>query len=106
MSGGGGRGEWRPIPKPPTTRGSKEDQRGDSGREGAPPGAPPDPCNLVENTNLNSPNRAVLTGLRVGDVLSIEFRPGPPRQLVATTSSGDVAGSITSPSMPQIIQCI
>jgi hypothetical protein len=65
----------------------------------------PDHCNIVETTNLNSVDRTVLATLRIGDVLSVVFLPGPPQRLVAQ-SAGRIAGSITSPSMPQIIQCI
>jgi hypothetical protein len=102
MSGSGGGGgnddTWRPTSKPvPRPKGGA----GDGGRE-----PPPDPCNITENTTLNSPDRTVLASLRVGDMLTVVFQPGPPRRLVAEQSPGVVAGSITSPSMLQIIQCI
>jgi hypothetical protein len=97
MSGGGGGGDtWRPEPKP-TPR-----PKGGGGGENV----PPDPCNIVETTTLNSPNRTVVTTLRTGDLLTVVFQAGPPQRLVAEHSSGATAGSITSPSMLQIIQCI
>jgi hypothetical protein len=46
-----------------------------------------------------------LATLRAGDILNVDFQPGPPRRLVAV-HAGSVAGSITSPHSPQIIQCI
>src|ERR1700693_3812498 len=103
MSGGGGGGDWRPEPKPPPER--KERDVGGGGGKGKVGGSPSDPCNIIETTSLNSVVRTVLTTLRVGDVLDVVFIPGPPQRLVAQ-ASGSIAGSITSPSMPQIIQCI
>ena len=44
--------------------------------------------------------------MRAGDVLDVMFQSGPPQRLLAQQPSGTVAGSITSPSMLQIIQCI
>lgn len=100
MSGGGGGGgdTWRPEPKPaPRPKGGSEDGGG---------AAPPDPCNITETTTLNSPNRTIVASLRVGDILAIVFQAGPPQRLVAEQSPGVIAGSITAPSMLQIIQCI
>jgi hypothetical protein len=88
MSGGGGGGggtaDWRPTGNV---------------------GGGNDPCNVVETTALNSPVRAVVSTLNTGDVLDIVFVPGPPQQLLAQ-HNGRLAGSITSPSMLQIINCI
>ena len=99
MSGGSSSGgEWRPEAKPiPRPKG-----QGDGGGGNV----PPDPCNITEVTNLNSVNRTVIAGLRPGDRLDVVFQAGPPQRLVAQTTAGVVAGSITSPSMLQIIQCI
>jgi hypothetical protein len=97
MSGpGGGDNTWRPTPTP------AEKTNGSSDRKSP----PPDPCNIVETTSLNSPNRTVISTLRSGDLLRIVFEAGPPQRLIAEQSAGVVAGSITSPSMLQIIQCI
>lgn len=97
MSGhGGGGGDWRENPKfiqPAKTGGGAT-------------GAVPDVCNISEVTNLNSVVRTVLSGLRVGDRLMVDFDPGPPQRLLAKTQAGAVVGSITSPSMLQFIQCI
>jgi hypothetical protein len=105
MSGSGGGGTWRPEPKPaPGRKGGAGG--GGSGTSGGGGGvSPPDPCNIIETTSLNSVVRTVLTTLRVGDVLDVVFIAGPPQRLVAQAAGG-IAGSITSPSMPQIIRCI
>jgi len=99
MSGGGGRrGEtWRPDPKP------IQKPKGAGGGEGA--GAA-NPCAISERTSLNSVDRTVLAGVHVGDMLAVVYLAGPPRRLVAQTVAGATVGSITSPSMPQFIQCI
>lgn len=65
-----------------------------------------DPCDIISLTNLNSPVPAVVTALRSGDVLDVHLQVGPPRILQARTSAGLVAGSITSPEMARIIECI
>ena len=97
--GGGGGGEWRDNPK--VIRPVK------TGGDGSDSGSSvPDACNISEVTNLNSVDRAVVSGLRNGDHLPVVFLPGPPQRLVAKTQQGTTAGSITSPSMLQIIQCI
>jgi hypothetical protein len=96
-SGSSGGGSWRPEPKPGQQVGSAE---GGGGREA------PDPCAIVEVTNLNSVDATVLRGVRLGDRLNVVYRTGPPIRLLAETPTGEVLGSITSPSMAQIIQCI
>jgi hypothetical protein len=98
MSGsGGGGGEWRSNPTVVQTP--------QSGKIGSKAGIP-DACNISEVTNLNSVDRTVISGLRVGDQLSVEFEAGPPQRLLAKTPQRATAGSITSPSMLQLIQCI
>ena len=100
MSGGGGGGgdfrePDRPAPRPTLGGGSGG---GDVG--------PGNPCHIIEVTNLNSVDRAVVAGLRPNDSLAVVYQAGPPQRLVATTAAGTIAGSITSPSMLQLIQCI
>lgn len=98
-SGGDGNHNWRPtaIPTGPEPR---------SGGSGENQGGEPGPCDITVDTPLNSPNPAVLAGLKVGDILTVRQLLGPPVLLVAETVSGQVAGSITSASMAQIISCI
>jgi hypothetical protein len=97
--GGGGGGTWRPDPAPPR---SSQGEKGGSGGVGG----GDDPCAISETTNLNSVDRAALASVSVGATLAVAYLPGPPRRLVAQTSVGTTVGSITSPSMPQFIQCI
>lgn len=93
--GGGGGGDWRPDPIQPRAR-----SKGDTG------GGAPDPCDISDLTNLNSVNRMVLATVTAGTVLQVQYDQGPPRRLLAVTANGAAVGSITSPSMPQIIQCM
>lgn len=67
---------------------------------------PIDQCDIAEGTKLDLPNRTALATVRVGDLLNIEFRPGPPPLLVAMAKTGSGAGSINSPSARQIMECI
>ena len=98
--GGGGGGVFRPV-KPVSTP-----TAGTAGGAAGGGIAPADPCNIIETTPLNSPNRTVLAGLRTGDTLNVVFDPGPPQRLLAQTQQGAAAGSITSPMMLQIMECI
>lgn len=104
MSGSdrGGGGEWRPVAKPPVS--APVDQAGAGDGRGI--GVAPDPCSIMERTNLNSVVRQVLATVRVGDFLDVVYLPGPPSRLVAQTTAGAIVGSITSPSLLQFIQCI
>ena len=100
-NGGGGddaplRPAAKPVPVAPRPGG-----QGDG--VGAPVGSP---CHIVERTKVNSPDPTVRATLRNGDTLSLEYDPGPPKRLLVRTPAGAILGSITSPSMPQLIQCI
>jgi hypothetical protein len=91
MSGGGGGDDtWRKPAKP----------------VGDTPSGDDDPCAIHEITTINSPDRTVLGALRVGDILDLVLEMGPPRRLLARAPKGQIAGSITSPSLAQIIRCI
>ena len=81
---------------------SEHPPRGGGSRDGGTAG---DPCNVVETTRLNSPDKGVLVTLREGDVLEIKLREEAPRRLLAKRGN-NVAGSITSPKHSQIVQCI
>jgi hypothetical protein len=94
MSSGGGPDD---DPRPPTPKVPKGGGGG---------GDPKDPCAIFERTRLNSPDKAVLATLRLGDVLKLELKDGRPVLLLAVDSRGRTAGSITSPMLPQIIACI
>ncbi|RQR53174.1 hypothetical protein DIE18_30685 [Burkholderia sp. Bp9125] len=90
---------WRPEPTAPTSAPPKRagDGDGDGGN---------DPCVINEIAALNSPNPAVLPTLRVGTVLDVQLEFGPPPRLLAKDSSNNTAGTITSRSMLQIMECI
>lgn len=95
MSGGGnGDSDFRS-----TSTGAKGKAGGSGGG-----GAGADPCDITEQTVLNSPNAAVLAKVRVGDKLTVEVMTSP-RRLVAKKGA-DIAGTITSSKMPQFIACI
>ncbi len=63
-----------------------------------------DCANFFERTVINSPNPAVLKTLKVGDVLQVTV--DAKRVVKVVTDSGDVAGSVTSARMLQLINCI
>ena len=90
MSGGGGGGsssdQWR-------VAGSSE-------------GDGDDQCAITERTVLNSPVPDVVADLQVGNILSIELETQPRDRVVAKTSSGLVAGGITSTRIADIIECL
>jgi len=101
MSSGGPEddGPVRPAPKAVKPKTGKSSEGGGTG---AGSGA----CNIIERTKINSPDPTVRATLRQNDVLDVAYEPGPPKRLLARTSAGSTLGSITSPSMPQLIQCI
>ncbi|WP_326893481.1 hypothetical protein U8P73_31170 (plasmid) [Rhizobium beringeri] len=101
MSGpGGGPGGdngnegWRPASSIGTT-GGKQSQGGSGG-------GGPNPCVFTEVTILASPNSAVIAVLVVGTILVVALS-GP--RVVAMHGS-NIAGSITSARLADIIQCI
>lgn len=98
MSSGGGGGGDDDSPRPA--------RRPVKPKKGADTGGAGDPCNIIERTKVNSPDRTVAATLRRDDVLTVEYDAGPPKRLIVRAASGSVLGSITSPSMPQLIQCI
>ncbi|BCS51772.1 hypothetical protein [Geobacter sp. SVR] len=62
---------------------------------------------LFERTVLNSPKAEILAKLEAGQVLKlILMQSDSKKSLVAVTSEGEVAGSITTASLSQIKKCI
>ena len=62
---------------------------------------------LVLKTHLNSPKPAVLTTLKKGSRLKIELQSqGGKSIVVATTTQGQVAGSITGAGLASLINCL
>jgi hypothetical protein len=64
-----------------------------------------DCSSIIEHTILNSPNPAVLAKLKINDELELlaKTERGP---LEAFDSNGDIAGSITSSILAQLLDCI
>lgn len=65
-----------------------------------------DKCDIVEETVLNSPNAAVVSTLSVGDILHIELEFDSEKRVVAKSPGGEIAGSITSTRLLDLIECI
>ncbi len=92
-SGGGGRDDDRPA------RPIKQ-----TGSDG---GSDDDPCAIVQTAPINSPKPAVISGLSVGDVLTVVLTGTAPRQILELhTPAGGVAGSLTHRGHLTLINCI
>lgn len=77
--------------------------RGASPGGGAPAAWKSSPCDELRfETTLNSPNRVVLSKIRVGEILSIQLK----EETLIVVSAHGVAGSITSDRMLQLRECI
>lgn len=63
-------------------------------------------CDITETTVLVSPNATALALVQVGDILAVEFRPGPPPLVLAMTGAGTAAGAINCVSTSEIVACI
>lgn len=83
---------------------------GGGGRVSNGSGTPDDCGSLVIDTVLNSPVAAVVKNLQPNDELDVEIQISTSatqvKELVAKTSGGKVAGSLTPPSLITIITCI
>jgi hypothetical protein len=68
----------------------------------------PDCGSLVVETTLNSPVNGVVALLKKGDKLTVEILDGGGgvQSLVAKNVQGQVAGSLTPPSLITILNCI
>ncbi len=62
-----------------------------------------DNCDIVETTTLSSPKPEVIATLAVGDLLDVSLSD---RVLLAVTSAGEVAGSLTPPALADLLRCI
>lgn len=71
-------------------------------------GSSPDECNSLDvETALNSPNPIVLKTLKKGDVLAVAVEEGAnKRKSLVAKHGGQIAGSLTPPSLPTILSCI
>ncbi len=59
---------------------------------------------ISEITVLNSPDPDVVSGLKKGEVLDVKVYKET--SLVAVTEDGEIAGALTPPLLPQIVECI
>ena len=71
-------------------------------------GSSPDCGSLVVETTLNSPVGAVVASLKKGDKLLVanQVGAGGVNSLVAKNAAGQIAGSLTPPSLTTILNCI
>ncbi len=74
---------------------------GGTGGGGVPPSI--DCTRILEKTILNSPVPKVVSSLKKGDILTVMVQE---RSLVAVTEDGDIAGALTPPLLPRIVECI
>lgn len=78
---------------------------GGSGSGGSEIPIPQIDCTRIsEKTVLNSPVLEVVGSLKKGDVLSVRVQNGT--SLVAITKDGKIAGALTPPLLPRIVECI
>lgn len=101
MSGGSSSGsgfdDWRPTngPKPGSTGGGGDGTGGGT-----------DKCAIYEQAVLASPDAAVVSSLRVGEILTVGLETSPRNRVVARTNDGAVVGAITSVHLVDMIECM
>jgi hypothetical protein len=80
---------------------------GSGGGGGAWNDQPRDDCSaLSQSTTLNSPNRAVISQLRKGDLLDVQANKTGKAVIVEALYNGQVAGSITSSVIQFLAECM
>lgn len=107
MSGSGGdRSGYEPTTTPvPLGRPVPTGGAGGGGGGGGEGGT--DPCDIVQDAPLNSPNPAVVPLLSVGDALDVVLTGIAPRQVLEVhTPNGGVAGSLTHVGHLALVRCI
>jgi len=75
---------------------------GGTGGGGVPPSSV-DCIRILEKTILNSPVSEVVQNLKEGEILTVKLHG---RSLVAVTEDGRIAGALTPPLLPRIVECI
>jgi hypothetical protein len=64
-------------------------------------------CDIVEKTQLNSPKAVSVAHIKVNDVLAVKLlTDGGQPLLIAETSTGERAGSLTPTHLAELIRCI
>jgi len=111
MSGSGGSDDWKyrgtpggnhPDSNSPDKKGGLI-KSGAVGAEGGGAAAALSKCDIFEETALNSPVPEVIKTLRPGDILNLNQQG---RTVVALTSQGKQAGSITFRRLADLLECI
>lgn len=103
MSGSGGNRDDYSSHRPPRPTPTNAD--GGVGGDGGAGGD--DPCAIVQDAPINSPNPMVVPGLAIGDVLNVVVAGTPQRTVLEVrTSTGLTAGSLTQRGHLEIVRCI
>jgi hypothetical protein len=64
-------------------------------------------CEIVERTQLNSPKAISIGHIKVQDILSVKLvTEGGQPVLIAETTTGERAGSLTPTHLAELIRCI
>ena len=70
------------------------------------PTTPSNPCErLAFRADIASPQPAVISSLQVGQKLLRSLIQGPPPS-VHVLNNGSIAGTLTGPNVPRLIQCM
>lgn len=81
-----------------------------SGGSSGPGGPLPPPeqlnCEVVEKTQIQSPDPAIAMTIKVQDVLYVNLIESGRGRLEAVTPGGGVLGGLTPPSLLRLIRCI
>jgi hypothetical protein len=79
---------------------------GGSGSGGWTPSAPSNPCDQLSFLAIiNSPQPAVISRLKKGDVLKVAFQASP-QPAVVVEYKGAVAGTLTGTKISNLISCL
>lgn len=101
MSGsGGGRSDYEPT-VPIGSPGSVGKGSGGGGGSGD------DPCAIVQDAPINSPNPAIVPGLAIGTILDVTLTGTAPHKVLQVNLPGGVSvGSLTHRGHLALIRCI
>lgn len=61
---------------------------------------------LVIETQLTSPDAAVIAGIQLNDVLPVESRQMNGMTVVVVVHNGQVAGGLAAPQLPRLRECM
>jgi acetamidase/formamidase len=87
-------------------KGPEETFMGGSGSSDWTPSTPSDSCDQLHFTSIvSSPQPAVVSGLKKGDVLNVKFQTAP-QTAVLVEHKGAVAGTLTGVKISNLINCL